>query len=70
MPTELSDVEALQEQRRQELTTYMQQLKQKQSVNGQIADLTFGADFYSLVQRLLQEKKTEYESIRGTVPRL
>ncbi|KAL3150652.1 hypothetical protein ABBQ32_000452 [Trebouxia sp. C0010 RCD-2024] len=67
LPDELSKSHDLQEARRQELTAYLQQLKHKQSAEPS-ADLTFGKDFYSLVQRLSQQRKTEYESIRGWVP--
>lgn len=65
VPSELSRSSSLQEARRQELKAYLQHLKRKQSAEPG-ADLTFGSDFYSLVQRLSQQRKTEYESIRGT----
>ena len=68
LPAELSSSDDHQQARRQELTAYLQQLKHKQSVEPS-ADLTFGKDFYSLVQRLSQQRKTEYESIRGTASR-
>lgn len=61
---DLPSLENEQEQRRQELTAYLHHLKQK-SPDKQHAGMGFGAEFYSLVQRLSQEKKTTYESIRG-----
>ncbi|KAL3137762.1 hypothetical protein ABBQ38_005025 [Trebouxia sp. C0009 RCD-2024] len=67
LPNELSKSDDLQEARRQELTAYLQHLKHKQSAEPS-ADLTFGEDFYSLVQRLSEHRRTEYESIRGWVP--
>lgn len=66
LPSKISGPEDLQEKRRQELTAYLQQLKQTHSDSTQNAELTFGADFYSLVQRLSQQRKTEFESTRGT----
>lgn len=65
LPKEPSSSNSLQDARRQELTAYLQHLKHKQSAEPR-ADLTFGKDFYSLVQRLSQQRKTEYESVRGT----
>jgi hypothetical protein len=61
---DLPSLEGEQEQRRQELTAYMHHLKQK-SPDEKPAGMVFGAEFYSLVQRLSQERKTTYESIRG-----
>lgn len=65
LPKELSRSDSLQEARRQELTAYLQHLKHKHFADPS-ADLTFGTEFYSLVQRLSQQRKTEYESVRGT----
>ncbi|KAL0034494.1 hypothetical protein WJX79_005414 [Trebouxia sp. C0005] len=64
---DLPSLESEQEQRRQELTAYLQRLKQNPPDSKQ-AGTTFGAEFYSLVQRLSQERKTTYESIRGWIP--
>ncbi len=61
---DLPSLESEQEQRRQELTAYLQHLKQNPPDKKQ-AGTAFGAEFYSLVQRLSQERKTTYESIRG-----
>ncbi len=61
---DLPSLESEQEQRRQELTAYLHHLKQK-SPDKEQAGTAFGAEFYSLVQRLSQERKTTYESIRG-----
>lgn len=63
---DLPSLESEQEQRRQELTAYLQRLKQNPPDSKQ-AGTTFGAEFYSLVQRLSQERKTTYESIRGAL---
>ena len=57
-------LEIQQEQRRQELSHYLQQLKERPN-DSKPARMAFGAEFYSLVQRLSCERKTEYESIRG-----
>lgn len=64
LPIELSGSFDPQEARRQELTAYLQSLRQNQSAEPS-THLTFGTDFYSLVQRLCQQRKTEYASIRG-----
>ena len=57
--------EVLQEQRRQELTAYLEELKQQHGTTPQDAELTFGASFYGLVQQFTQQRKSEYESNRG-----
>ncbi|KAL0053140.1 hypothetical protein WJX82_001504 [Trebouxia sp. C0006] len=64
---DLPSLESEQEQRRQELTAYLHHLKQT-SPNKKQAGTAFGAEFHSLVQRLSQERKTTYESIRGWIP--
>ena len=61
---DLHSLETQQEQRRQELSHYLQQLKERPN-DSKPARMAFGAEFYSLVQRLSCERKTEYESIRG-----
>ena len=65
LPKEVCRTDSLQEARRQELKAYLKHFKHAQSAEPS-ANLTFGTDFYSLVQRLSQQRKTEYESVRGT----
>lgn len=67
LPEDYGTSSSLQEARRQELTTYLQHLKHKQHAEPS-ADLTFGTDFYSLVQHLSEQRKTEYKSVRGNAP--
>ncbi|DBA91774.1 TPA: hypothetical protein ACH3X1_003363 [Trebouxia sp. C0004] len=64
---DLPSLENEQERRRQELAAYLQHLKQN-SPDRKQAGITFGAEFYSLVQQLSHERKTTYESIRGWIP--
>ena len=57
---------AEQNQRRQELREYLELMRTRQGSGDTSETQTrFGLDFYNLVQRLSQEQKAEYASIRG-----
>lgn len=57
---------AEQNQRRQELREYLELMRTRQGSDDTSETQTrFGLDFYNLVQRLSQEQKAEYASIRG-----
>ena len=52
--------------RRQELQQYLELAKERQGQEGNAeGQPRFGIEFYNLVQRLSQEQKAEYSSIRG-----
>lgn len=60
------DRDAEQDQRRQELREYLKLMRTRQgSVGPSETQTRFGLDFYNLVQRLSQEQKAQYASIRG-----
>lgn len=65
---DLTTVEEQQEERRQELRHHLQQLKQDSSANQTSVGSTFGAAFYSLVNQYCQQRKLEFESVRGWIP--
>lgn len=59
-------LEAEQAQRRQELREYLVAVKGRQEASSDTAcQPRFGLEFYNLVQRLSQNQKAEYTSIRG-----